>query len=185
VPASAKPNFCGSEVAIEGLLMTKIRPVRRHVMVTLLLCPLAVGCGETQVDTMPAVPPATVTVTAEPEPEAEPEPLPEPAPDPKSKPKRVRTDRGQVGGGESVGGDTFVMPDERGKTLQAAQDDLQAVSGNPFFYSGSEDATGQDRGQWMDSGWQVCDQYPEPGTRVRDDEDDVMFYVVRISEPCP
>jgi hypothetical protein len=77
------------------------------------------------------------------------------------------------------------MPNELGKTLQAAQDDLQAVSGNPFFYSASEDATGADRFQVMDSGWQVCGQDPAPGTQVRDDEDDVVFFVVRVSENCP
>lgn len=77
------------------------------------------------------------------------------------------------------------MPDEVGKNLQAAQDDLQAVSGNPFFFSGSEDATGAGRAQFLDSGWQVCSQDPAPGTEVRDDADDVLFYVVRNSERCP
>ena len=94
----------------------------------------------------------------------------------------------QVGGGQDDIGDiegSFTMPEETGKSLQAAQDDLQAVSGNPFFFSDSEDATGQDRGQWVDSGWQVCSQDPAPGAQVRDDEDDVVFFVVRASETCP
>lgn len=132
-----------------------------------MLATAMAGCGaNTASDPAPA-PTVTATVTASTE---------------------SNSDDGQVGGGQDDVGNgkgTFTMPDESGKNLQAAQDDLQAVSGNPFFYSDSEDATGADRGQWMDSGWQVCAQDPAPGTTVRDDEDDVVLFVVRVSESCP
>lgn len=107
---------------------------------------------------------ATTTVTAEPEVTSKPKPKPKPS---------------------QNGGDTFTMPDERGKSLQGAQDDLQAVSGNPFFFSDSEDATNQGRGQWMDSGWTVCTQNRVPGTQVSVDDMDIIFGVVRESERCP
>jgi hypothetical protein len=76
------------------------------------------------------------------------------------------------------------MPDETGIGLQSAQDDLQTVSGNPFYVSFSEDATGAGRGQWVDSGWVVCSQTPSAGTRVTKRRD-VTFFVVRVSEECP
>lgn len=151
-----------------------MRPRQLLVSVTALVA-LSFGlmaCGEEAVDTKPATPQATVTVTNEAAPESEPT-------------EETKASEELVGANDASGGDTFTMPDETGKTLQAAQDDLQAVSGSPLFYSGSEDATGADRGQWNDSGWQVCSQHPAAGTEVRDDEDDVMFYVVRVSEDCP
>jgi hypothetical protein len=77
------------------------------------------------------------------------------------------------------------MPNEVGKGLQVAQDDLQAITGNPFFYTGSEDATGQDRFQAWDSNWQVCSQKPKAGTALPLDYTDIVFYVVRTSENCP
>ncbi|GAA5153416.1 hypothetical protein GCM10023340_35430 [Nocardioides marinquilinus] len=92
--------------------------------------------------------------------------------------------RGQVGGQSNAGGDSFALPDETGKNLQAAQDDVQAVSGIPFFVTFSEDASGEGRAQILDSGWQVCSQQPAAGTMVSV-EDDITFFVVRVSESCP
>lgn len=57
------------------------------------------------------------------------------------------------------------MPNEVGKTLQEAQDDVQAVSGNAGFWSNSEDALGANRSQILDSNWKVvCSQKPKPQT---------------------
>lgn len=103
----------------------------------------------------------------------------EPAPAKASKKPRV-----QVGSAPAASGDTFVLPDETGKVLQAAQDDVQAVSGNPFYFTSSEDATGEGRFQVLDSGWQVCSQSPAAGTQV-DADSDIIFYVVRVEESCP
>jgi hypothetical protein len=92
------------------------------------------------------------------------------------------------GVGEGTSGsdeDNFVMPNEVGKTLQAAQDDLQARSGNPFFYSDSKDATAADRLQALDSGWQVCSQNKKPGTKISIDDQSIIFMVVRVQENCP
>lgn len=135
-------------------------------------------------DTEPAsadLPAPAVTVTVEPTPTSEPD---------ESATEETVDNNGssQVGsGGDDVGdgANTFRMPDETGKNLQAAQDDLQAISGNPFFFSASEDATGQDRVQVWDANWKVCSQDPRPGSVVRDDEDDVVFYVVSNEESCP
>lgn len=114
----------------------------------------------------PAQPTVTATVTAE------------PAPTP--------TEKSQVGNNAPADEESFVLPDETGKNLQAAQDDLQAVSGNPFFFSDSIDATGEGRFQAWDSNWQVCSQKPEPGTRLKVDSDEIVtFYVVRTTESCP
>jgi len=91
---------------------------------------------------------------------------------------------GQTGGTQTVGAASFVMPDEVGKNLQDAQDHMQLVSGNDGFYTGSVDATGQGRGQWLDRGWQVCNQNVAPGTRVSADDTGVVFSVVRVTESC-
>ena len=77
------------------------------------------------------------------------------------------------------------MPNEVGKVLQAAQDDLQAISGNPVFYSDSVDATGADRFQVLDSGWQVCQQNKRPGAAISQDDQSIVFRVVRVTEDCP
>lgn len=90
---------------------------------------------------------------------------------------------GEANGG--VTGDSFVMPNEVGKVLQAAQDDLQARSGNSFFYSDSKDATAADRFQALDSGWQVCSQNKKPGAKIAVDDQSIVFAVVRLEENCP
>ncbi|MPZ94916.1 MAG: PASTA domain-containing protein [Propionibacteriales bacterium] len=76
------------------------------------------------------------------------------------------------------------MPDATGQNLQVAQDALQAATNDPYFISFSEDATSADRAQTLDSGWVVCSQDPAAGTAVSLD-DDVTFFVVRVSEECP
>lgn len=132
----------------------------------------------------PTAPTATVTV------EAPADPVDEsvdetPVAQPTAKPAKPKTtSKAQVGSQPKSDGDTFTMPDETGKVLQAAQDDLQAVSGDPFYVSFSEDATGEDRFQMMDSNWTVCSQSIAPGDTVTL-EDDVTFYVVYYDEDCP
>ena len=86
------------------------------------------------------------------------------------------------GGGGSFG--SFVMPNEVGKVLQAAQDDIQRVSHDPVFVSHSQDATGQDRHQFLDSDWKVCSQNVAPGTRVSAVAH-IVFSVVKLDESCP
>jgi hypothetical protein len=77
------------------------------------------------------------------------------------------------------------MPNEVGKGLQDAQDDLQRVFQSPLYYSTSSDATGSDRHQILDRDWQVCSQSVATGTSVNPDTTTVNFAVVRTSEICP
>ncbi|MDT5012758.1 MAG: hypothetical protein QOH57_4375 [Mycobacterium sp.] len=80
---------------------------------------------------------------------------------------------------------SWTMPNEVGKDLQTAQDDLQAVTGNPMFVSTSKDLTGQGRHQVMDRNWQVCSSTPPAGETFTS-QTNVVFGVVRIdSEKCP
>jgi hypothetical protein len=76
------------------------------------------------------------------------------------------------------------MPNEVGKILQAAQDDIQRVSGNPIFFTSSTDATGAGRHQILDRDWWVCTQSVAAGTKVGPDAR-IDFGVVRTSETCP
>jgi hypothetical protein len=80
--------------------------------------------------------------------------------------------------------DSFVMPHEVGKILQAAQDDVQRVSGNPIFFTSSTDATGAGRHQILDRDSQVCTQSVPAGSKVGPDAR-IDFGVVRTSETCP
>lgn len=79
---------------------------------------------------------------------------------------------------------TFVMPNEVGKNLQAAQDHIQRVSDNPFFFTSSKDATSDNRMQLLDRDWQVCSQNVAPGTTA-DKHTDIVFAVVKTYEECP
>ena len=77
------------------------------------------------------------------------------------------------------------MPSYIGQTIQAAQDGLQALTGNPGFFSTSSDATCQGRMQVLDRGWQVCSSSPAPGESFPDSTP-VDFGVVRVdTEACP
>ena len=84
----------------------------------------------------------------------------------------------------SAPAESWIMPSEIGKDLQRAQDDLQALTGNPMFVSTSEDLTGQDRQQVVDRNWQVCSSSPPPGSAFTS-QTNVVFGVVRDSETCP
>ena len=80
---------------------------------------------------------------------------------------------------------SFTMPNLIGSSLQAAQDTMQSVTGNPLFYSTSTDLTGEDRNQMVDANWQVCTSSPAPGETFAQGAP-VNFGVVRIGvENCP
>lgn len=76
------------------------------------------------------------------------------------------------------------MPDAVGMDLQSAQDLLQEEAGDFLYISMSEDATGEDRMQLIDSNWVVCSQNIAPGAAVTADVN-VIFYVVKDDESCP
>lgn len=78
----------------------------------------------------------------------------------------------------------FTMPNEVGKVLQDAQDHVQAVSGDPMYFSLSEDALGLGRSQILDANWRVCSQSPAPGSTVTADLE-VSFDAVKLGESCP
>jgi hypothetical protein len=75
------------------------------------------------------------------------------------------------------------MPNEVGRGLQDAQDDLQRVSGDPVFFSHSHDMLG-DRFQILDADWKVCNQNVAPGTQLGQFAH-VDFGVVKLYESCP
>jgi hypothetical protein len=84
----------------------------------------------------------------------------------------------------SGGQDSWVMPDLRGTDLQTAQDAIQSLTDDGIWYTDSHDATGQDRGQWFDRDWQVCNQNVAPGTRITADSDIDFGVVRRDVESC-
>jgi hypothetical protein len=80
---------------------------------------------------------------------------------------------------------SWTMPNEHGKDLQSAQDDIQSITGDGIFFTRSHDATGRGRRQFLDRDWQVCSQNVRPGARVTADSD-IVFNVVRVeTESCP
>lgn len=84
---------------------------------------------------------------------------------------------------DSADDGSFPMPNEVGQILQAAQDDLQRVSGNPIYISHSHDLLGS-RHQVLDGNWRVCNQNVAPGASVTDGMS-VDFGVVKVEESCP
>jgi len=77
------------------------------------------------------------------------------------------------------------MPDEVGKVLQVAQDDIQRASHDPVFYTSSRDATGRGRHQILDRDWKVCRQNVPAGQRVQRRTVLITFSVVKLAETCP
>jgi hypothetical protein len=78
----------------------------------------------------------------------------------------------------------WVMPDLVGAVLQQAQDQMQALTGNPAFFTSSHDLGGQDRSQVLDANWKVCSQNVAPGAPVASDTT-IDFGVVKLEESCP
>jgi len=80
---------------------------------------------------------------------------------------------------------SWTMPDLRGRNLQSAQDAIQALTHDAIWYTGSHDATGADRHQWLDRDWQVCSQTVAPGRKITP-KTRINFGVVRVqTETCP
>jgi hypothetical protein len=79
--------------------------------------------------------------------------------------------------------DSFVMPNEVGRGLQAAQDDIQRVSSDPVFVSHSHDDI-KSRFQIFDRDWKVCDQNVRSGKRISAIAH-IDFGVVKLDESCP
>lgn len=77
----------------------------------------------------------------------------------------------------------WVMPNLVGSNLQAAQDRIQTVTGNPIFITFSHDATGQGRNQVLDSNWKVCSQSVAPGAAFTDTTR-IDFGAVKLAEKC-
>ncbi|TDP95135.1 hypothetical protein EV186_105367 [Labedaea rhizosphaerae] len=76
------------------------------------------------------------------------------------------------------------MPNLVGKNLQAAQDEMQSVTGNPVFITTSHDATGAGRHQVLDRNWKVCSQNVAPG-KTFSEETKIDFGAVKNDESCP
>lgn len=87
------------------------------------------------------------------------------------------------GGSGNSGTREWTMPNEVGKDLQTAQDDLQALTGNPAFISTSKDLAGS-RHQINDRHWKVCSSTP-PAGEAFSQRTNVQFGVVKNEESCP
>ena len=141
--------------------MARLTPLAAVLAVSLGLA----ACGGTESETTPAAPPSATqppgTTSGE-------SPANTAAPSSTSQPP--------------VNSPAAVMPNEVGKVLQEAQDDLQAkgVAG----FSTSHDLTGQTQFQVNDRAWKVCTQTPRAGQSV-DPNTPPDFGVVRIQASCP
>jgi hypothetical protein len=76
------------------------------------------------------------------------------------------------------------MPNLVGSVLQAAQDKMQGVVGNPGFFTTSTDATGRGRLQILDRNWKVCSQ-SLPAEQTFSIDAKIDFGVVKLDETCP
>jgi hypothetical protein len=122
------------------------------------------GCGPTATTptgTSPAEPPAATQ-----EPTATTAPPPQPATE------------------QPPAAQSFVMPNLVGSNLQAAQDAMQALVGDPLFITTSHDASGKGRHQVLDRDWQVCSQNVKPGQQIILDTK-IDFGAVKTTERCP
>lgn len=72
----------------------------------------------------------------------------------------------------------FLMPNVICMNLQEAQNEIQD---HGVFYSRSQDLSGENRSQIIDSNWIVLEQTPAPGTKIG--EGDAVLGVVKIGEP--
>ena len=79
---------------------------------------------------------------------------------------------------------SWVMPDLVGQTLQDAQNAIQSLTDNGIFFTGSKDATGQNRSQVIDSNWMVCSQSVAAGTAITAGTR-IEFGAVKLDERCP
>ncbi|MFD3521746.1 hypothetical protein [Streptomyces sp. NPDC058653] len=138
----------------------KTRHATAAAAATAVLLLALTACGGTETD------PDKATETA-----AAPEAAPEPVDDTVDVEEAVE---------DTAPAETAQLPDLTGETLQAAQDTAQASG---FYGLTSSDATGADRMQILDRGWQVCSQTPAPGEHPTDTIID--FSTVKTEETCP
>jgi hypothetical protein len=61
------------------------------------------------------------------------------------------------------------MPSAIGSSLQDAQNQLQALTGDEIFYTASHDDSGAGRLQVIDANWKVCSQNIRAGTSITKD----------------
>jgi hypothetical protein len=158
-----------------SMIVSKPRRPRRYLMAcggAFATAVAASGCGESGSSDQAT---RTVTQVVVTEVRTVQAPVDEPAQETKSASADAET-----GGGSGA----FSMPDEVGHGLQEAQDDVQRVSGNPFFFTDSSDASGQGRMQIIDRNWKVCSQNVARGTSVNEDAD-ISFAAVKVDEDCP
>jgi hypothetical protein len=78
----------------------------------------------------------------------------------------------------------WTMPNLVGTNLQAAQDAIQKLTGDPVFLTASHDATGQRRHQILDTNWRVCSQNVAPGSTFTA-KTRIDFGTVKAAEACP
>jgi hypothetical protein len=91
---------------------------------------------------------------------------------------------GVSGSAKPTSSGQWVMPNLVGSTLQAAQDQIQKLTGDPLFLALSHDATGQGRRQVLDENWKVCAQNIAPGTQFGL-KTTIDFATVKQDENCP
>lgn len=102
---------------------------------------------------------------------------------PTAAPSTVTVTETAPGGSGNSGTREWTMPNEIDKDLQTAQDDLQALTGNPAFISTSKDLAGS-RHQINDRNWKVCSSTP-PAGQTFTQATNVQFGVVKNDESCP
>jgi hypothetical protein len=78
----------------------------------------------------------------------------------------------------------WTMPNLVGSNLQAAQDKMQSVTGDPIFLTSSHDASGRRRQQVVDRDWKVCTQNLVAG-KTFTIKAKIDFGAVKVFENCP
>lgn len=76
------------------------------------------------------------------------------------------------------------MPNLVGSGLQAVQDRIQAITGDPIFITFSHDASGRGRSQVLDANWKVCSQNIAAGAAFTANTR-IDFGAVKLAEKCP
>jgi hypothetical protein len=97
------------------------------------------------------------------------------------------TDQPDTSGGATTAAakpSRWTMPNLVGTDLQAAQNAIQKLTGDPIFLTGSHDATGRGRHQILDTDWRVCTQNVAPGATFTP-KTRIDFGAVKNGESCP
>lgn len=123
----------------------------------------AAGCGTTSSPTQ------TPTTTTPPAQSAPAQPAPAPATDIPANGQPAQQ---------------WTMPNLVGTVLQDAQDQIQTLTGDGVYFTGSHDLSGKNRSQVLDANWQVCTQNIAPGAALTSTSR-INFGVVKLAESCP